>query len=61
MGKVVLVFILSQIASNGFWYCYTMQSSVGETPFIMVPFIASIVLMIYLMQWVYNNWSEGNI
>ena len=58
MGKTIFIFIISMLAVNGFWYCATMQETMGQTPVIVIPVISSIVLGIYLAAFIANTWYD---
>ena len=58
MVKNIFNITALMIAVNGFWYCATYQKSIGETPLILIPSIATIVLVLWLAFFVIDNWDE---
>lgn len=56
MGKSTLFTTLLMIAVNGFWYCATQQASIGETPVIIIPSLASIGLLGFFMVFIRDEW-----
>ena len=57
MGKQFLFTVALMIVVNGFWYCATQQQSIGETPAIVAPILACIVLCAFIARWVNDNWD----
>ncbi len=53
-GNVLLVFILSQVATNGYWIYYAVIKR--SHPFILIPIISTIVLISITGTWIFNNW-----
>jgi hypothetical protein len=57
-GKSWFFVIASMLASNGWWYCATQQPSLGETPSILVPIIATIICVIMVAAAIYASWED---
>ena len=56
MGRIIALVMLTQIATNGWWYCATMQESIGQTPLIIVPAISSLGLCLWCIKFVIEEW-----
>lgn len=58
MGKTLLVLILSQVFTNGWWYCTAQQETVMQTPIVIAPLVASLALVCILGGWISENWDR---
>ena len=58
MARILTLILLSQIVSNGWWYCATQQTTIDETPIALIPWLSSIVLFIWFCLWIFNNWND---
>ena len=56
-GKAILVLWL--IATNGFWCCATQQDSIGATPLLLVPIVASILLLWQGGLYLEDTWEDS--
>lgn len=59
MPKILCFMIISQLCSNGWWFCATQQESIGETPVILIPVIATVVLVMSFVYWLIVNWDKN--
>lgn len=57
-GKSWFFVIMNLLACNGWWYCATQQDTIEQTPIIIIPFIASVIVVIFIMESLYNNWDK---
>ena len=57
MGRVLMVFVMSQISAHGWWYCSTMQAGIGDTPLVIVPAVSSAVLVLMGFVFVFETWD----
>ena len=57
MAKIFTFVLATQIISNGLWYCTTQQSSIKETPLVVLPVAAGVFVAYNLFIWVCSNWE----
>lgn len=57
MGKYLLCLVLSQIATNGFWYLVVTETSFKESPLWLLPIFATAGLVAFCLMWIMDNWE----
>ena len=58
MAKIITYIILTQIASNGYWYWFTSEIVFRDHPFPLIPIAATIVCIASLIAWIFLKWDE---
>ena len=58
MGKLVFAILITQVITNGWWYCATMQDSLSETPILAITVIASLGGFAMFVCWILDNWDK---
>lgn len=58
-AKLIFFIIITQLCSNGWWFCATQQNSINETPVVLIPIITSLVLVVVLVLWIWDNWTSN--
>jgi len=57
MGRTFTDFVAGQFAANGFWYCYTAQESMADTPLILIPLAGAAWVAWRIIQSVFIYWD----
>ena len=56
MGKTTFLIIITQLVSNGFWFCATQFDSLFQNPTILIPMLSSVILFIMLVSFIKEEW-----
>jgi len=56
--KTAFYIIITQVCSNGWWYCKTHQYTLKETPLPLIPAIATACIIACIIRWMIDEWDE---
>jgi hypothetical protein len=56
-GKGITFFIVTQLCSNGWWFCATQTESLAATPFFLIPVLSTALIVIGIASFIFDNWD----
>ena len=59
MGQIMAFILLTQIATNGWWWCATQQASVGDSPLMLIPLVATAFLLVLVLKLITSKWGDS--